>query len=200
MTTRRLLTFVAIAVAATALGWALMAGLSRVLTTTVPDELPPEGQTAAAPPAPGDPSAVPRIKATLFFGSGDGHQLVGVEHEVPLGDSVVAQARAILEAQLATAPPDGLARTIPEGTALRGVYASERGEVFIDLDGAIRAAHPGGSMNELVTVYTLVDAVTVNLPTVTDVQILIDGREVDTLAGHVDLRRPLQKNEELIAR
>jgi hypothetical protein len=26
------------------------------------------------------------------------------------------------------------------------------------------------------------------------VQILIDGREVDTLAGHVDLRRPLRKN------
>jgi hypothetical protein len=200
MTTRRLLTILAIAVAATALGWALMAGLSRVLTTTAPDELPPEGQTTAAPPAPGDPSAVPRIQATLFYGSADGHQLVGVEREVPLGDSVVAQARAILEAQLATAPPDGLSRTIPEGTSLRGVFASDRGEIFVDLDGAIRAAHPGGSMNELITVYTLVDAVTINLPTVTDVQILIDGREVDTLAGHVDLRRPLQKNEELIAR
>jgi hypothetical protein len=26
------------------------------------------------------------------------------------------------------------------------------------------------------------------------VQILIDGKEADTLAGHVDLRRPLRKN------
>jgi hypothetical protein len=26
------------------------------------------------------------------------------------------------------------------------------------------------------------------------VQILVDGREVDTLAGHVDLRNPLSKN------
>jgi hypothetical protein len=25
------------------------------------------------------------------------------------------------------------------------------------------------------------------------VQVLVDGREVDTLAGHVDLRRPLAK-------
>ncbi len=35
---------------------------------------------------------------------------------------------------------------------------------------------------------------TVNLPAITRVQILIDGKEVDTLAGHVDLRHPLQKN------
>jgi hypothetical protein len=33
-----------------------------------------------------------------------------------------------------------------------------------------------------------------NLPAVSGVQIRSDGREVDTLAGHVDLRRPLQKN------
>jgi hypothetical protein len=26
------------------------------------------------------------------------------------------------------------------------------------------------------------------------VQILLEGKEVDTLAGHVDLRHPLQKN------
>ena len=29
-------------------------------------------------------------------------------------------------------------------------------------------------------------------------QILIGGQEADTLAGHVDLRRPLRKNESLI--
>jgi hypothetical protein len=39
-----------------------------------------------------------------------------------------------------------------------------------------------------------VDALTVNLPAITRVQMLIDGKEVDTLAGHVDLRHPLQKN------
>ena len=42
--------------------------------------------------------------------------------------------------------------------------------------------------------YTIVNALTVNLPAVKRVQILVDGREVDTLAGHVDLRHPLQKN------
>ena len=41
------------------------------------------------------------------------------------------------------------------------------------------------------TVYTIVNALLTNLPDLQEVQILIDGQEVDTLAGHVDLRRPL---------
>jgi hypothetical protein len=34
----------------------------------------------------------------------------------------------------------------------------------------------------------------VNLPAITRVKILVDGKEVDTLAGHVDLRQPLARN------
>jgi hypothetical protein len=40
--------------------------------------------------------------------------------------------------------------------------------------------------------------VTVNLTTIQRVQILIDGREADTLAGHVDLRRPLVPDMSLV--
>jgi len=88
--------------------------------------------------------------------------------------------------------------TIPKGALLRGIFVSERNEVFVDLDPAIRTAHPGGTMRELMTVYTIVNAVLTNLPNLQEVQILIGGQEADTLAGHVDLRRPLRKNEGLI--
>jgi hypothetical protein len=36
--------------------------------------------------------------------------------------------------------------------------------------------------------------VTTSLPDVTAVQILIDGKEVDSLAGHIDLREPIGKS------
>jgi hypothetical protein len=49
----------------------------------------------------------------------------------------------------------------------------------------------------MLTIYTIVHALTFNLPAVTAVQLLVDGKEVDTLAGHVDLRRPLSKNLQL---
>jgi hypothetical protein len=51
---------------------------------------------------------------------------------------------------------------------------------------------------ELLTVYALVNAVVANLPTVQRVQLLVNGQEVDTLAGHVDLRRPLAGNQSLV--
>ena len=46
----------------------------------------------------------------------------------------------------------------------------------------------------MLTVYTLVNALTENLPAITAVQVLVDGKEVETLSGHIDLRRPLAKN------
>jgi len=43
-------------------------------------------------------------------------------------------------------------------------------------------------------VYALVNALTSNLPAISGVQLLIDGKEIDSLAGHLDLRRPLEQN------
>ncbi len=179
------------------LAWMLMVGLGRLLSTPTPDAMPADAAAVPPPPATTTP-AVPRIKATLFFASEDGQWLVPTEREVALAEGVVAQARSILEAQLTAEAPAPLVSTIPKGTAIRGVFVSERHEVFVDLEPSIRTAHPGGSFQEIMTVYTIVNALLTNLPTLQQVQILIGGQEVDTLAGHVDLRRPLRKNEGLI--
>jgi hypothetical protein len=152
--------------------------------------------TAAPAAAPADtPAAAPerKIKATLYYISEDGLSLVGVEREVAFGDPIVEQGRRILEAQLREAPAP-LASAIPAGTTLRGLFIGERGDAFVELSGDVTARHLGGALDELFTVYVIVNALTVNLPAIVRVQILIDGKEVDTLAGHVDLRHPLQKN------
>jgi len=195
MNRRRLLVGAAIAVVAVGLGWLLMTTLERALRNT---DAPPPAEAAAQQTRPADAPAVPRIKATLFFASADGRGLTGVEQEIPLAEGTVAQARALVEAQLAASAPPPLANTIPPGTVLRGLYVSSRNEAFVDLDATVRDKHPGGSMNELLTVFTIVNAIVTNLPDVQSVQLLINGREVDTLAGHVDLRRPLRKNDSLI--
>jgi spore germination protein GerM len=198
MNRRRVIIGVSVAALAVGLGWVIMANLARVLQSTTPppavEAEPPPQQTTPAP----EP-AVPRITATLYFASEDGRGLVPVQQEVPLAEGVVAQARALIEAQLSAKAPPPLVSAIPEGTTLRGLFVSNRNEAFVDLDATVRDKHPGGSMNELFTVYTIVNAITGNLRDVQGVQLLIDGREVDTLAGHVDLRRPLRKNESLIA-
>jgi hypothetical protein len=47
-------------------------------------------------------------------------------------------------------------------------------------------------MSERLTVHTIVEALAGNLTAIRAVQILVDGQEVDTLAGHLDLRRPMR--------
>jgi hypothetical protein len=197
LTPRQWAATAAIAAAAIAFAFVLFTALSRLLTTPAPST---SADAPAPPVAAGAPAAaaVPRIKATLYFASEDGLRLVPAEADVPLAEDVVAQARSIVEAQLAAEAPPPLASTIPKGVTLRGIFISQRNEAFVDLDPAIRSAHPGGTLQELMTVYTIVNVLLTNLPNLREVQILVGGQEVDTLAGHVDLRRPLRKNEGLI--
>ena len=193
---RRWVAIVAIAITAVLFAVALMTGLSRLLRQPAPGTA---DVAAPAAPAATPAAAVPKIKATLYFGSEDGLHLVATEREVPLAEGAVAQARSILEAQLSAEAQSPLVATIPKGTALRGIFVSDRNEVFVDLDPAVRTGHPGGSLQELMTVYTIVNAVLTNLPNLQEVQILIGGQEADTLAGHVDLRRPLRKNDSIVS-
>lgn len=134
-----------------------------------------------------------RINATLFYVTEDGSALRAVSREVPYAATPAEQAGHIVAAALQP-PPAGLLPALPPEAALRSVFVTDTGEAFVDLSAETAAAHRGGSLTELLSVYAIVNAVTVSLPDVRTVQILIDGREVETLAGHVDLRHPLPKN------
>jgi spore germination protein GerM len=183
---RRMLVVVAIAILAVGGVWWILASFSARRTST--------GQAApAAAAGPATGADARKITATLYFVSDDGTALVGVQREVPFGETVLDQAKQIVTSQLAVAPAP-LVSAIPPETTLRALYLTERGDAFVDLSANARTGHPGGALDELFTVYTIVNALTTNLPAVKRVQILIEGREVDTLAGHVDLRHPLQKN------
>lgn len=193
---RRYVPFVAVVAVALFGAWLLFVALPRWYRAA------PEGG-GSAPAAPRPAGAERKITATLFYIAEDGLALVGVQREVPFGEPIVEQARRIVEAQLESAPAP-LASAMPAGTTLRGVYLTEPGcdaaapgcqrEAFVDLSPEARARHTGGALQELFTIYAVVNALTVNLPAISRVQILVDGREMDTLAGHVDLRRPLEKN------
>ena len=151
--------------------------------------------TTAAPAAPAPVPAPPgrKIKARLFYVSEDGVGLTSVERDVAYGESADEQAREIVAAQIAPVV-EPLVSAIPPQTKLRAVFLTEGGEAYVDLSVEVKSTHPGGTVNELLTVYTLVNALTANLPAVTAVQLLVEGKEVDTLSGHVDLRRPVVKN------
>jgi spore germination protein GerM len=159
--------------------------------TTAPAQEPAASVTAAS-------SNARKIRARLLYVAEDGVRLSAVEQEVVYGEGTVEQAKRIIEAQVAQPKPP-LVSAIPAGTTLKTVFVTGKGEAFVDLSGELRSNQQGGTTNEILTTYSLVHALTLNLPAITSVQILIDGKEVDTLAGHLDLRRPLEQDERWIA-
>ena len=179
---RLLVLFVALAVVFIALALTVV---PRFFRTT------PVGGTPVTTTVPATPER--KITATFFYVAEDGVSLVSAQREVAFGEPVSEQARHIVEAQIAP-PPAPHVSAIPGGTRLRAVYVSEHGDAFVDVTGDATRNHTGGALDELFAVYAIVNALTVNLPAINRVQILVDGKEVDTLAGHVDLRQPLAKN------
>jgi spore germination protein GerM len=139
------------------------------------------------------PADARKIRARLFYVDPDGEHLIAVEEEVPYGEGTTEQAKRIVEAALA-APPAPYLSAIPAGTKLKALFLTSKGEAYVDLSPEVQKNHPGGTTNETLTVYALVDTLTSSLPAISGVQLLIDGKEIDTLAGHLDLRRPLEQN------
>ncbi len=176
-----------------ALAVLLAIAIAWVLLVVLPRWYGPRTPAAVAESVPAQAEAARKITATLFYISEDGLRLVSAKREVPYGASTGEQARRIMEEVLKPAPAP-FASAVPDGTRLRAVFVTGRGEAYVDVSGEIAQKHTGGSLDELFTVYAVVNALTVNLPAITAVQVLVDGKEVDTLAGHVDLRRPLGQN------
>jgi spore germination protein GerM len=169
--------------------------LTAIVTIAVRQRTARQPSQAVAPPAVQTPGR--KIKARLYYVSMDGTKLTGVDREVAYADGASAQAQAIVSAQLESVA-EPLVSAIPHGTTLRALYLNEKGEAYVDLSREASSAHTGGTRDELLTIYAIVNALTSNLPAVTSVQLLVDGKEVDTLAGHIDLRKPLEKNLELV--
>ena len=86
--------------------------------------------------------------------------------------------------------------TLPNGTILR--HVSIRGSTaFIDLSEEA-ASGVSGSSGEILAVYSIVNTVTLNFQDIKDVQILIEGKKAETLAGHIDISQPIPADKKLI--
>lgn len=87
-------------------------------------------------------------------------------------------------------------KTIPEGVELLGLTVEE-GLARVDFNQTLVDNHWGGSTGERMTVYSIVNTLA-QFEKIDRILILIDGKEVETLVGHMDLSTPLTMNENII--
>jgi spore germination protein GerM len=91
--------------------------------------------------------------------------------------------RALLTLYLDKFSPHPLGR----GSEIRDVYLVDPGLAVIDLNAAFADNHRSGVLVEELSVVSLVQTLSANIPGITRVKILVEGNERETLAGHADL-------------
>jgi hypothetical protein len=134
----------------------------------------------------------PPMTVKVFFPAAAGDTLLLAEDQTIFKSSNVGnRARQILQG-LQTGPQSNtMLPPLPKDTKVQDIFISEQGTAFIDFSDNLATAHPGGVLNELATIYSVVDSLTYNLPEIKQVKILIGGVEKETLAGHCLLLLPL---------
>jgi spore germination protein GerM len=133
----------------------------------------------------------------LYFSDPANQFLMAEERVLKSPEQPEFLARRIVDA-LIKGPQQGLSRTIPAETAVRAVYLTPQGICYLDLTSAVAENHPGGIKSELLSIYSIVNSLVLNVTEIEAVKILINGDESVTLAGHIDLQIPIKANMLLI--
>jgi len=148
-------------------------------------------RTPRAPVEPEAQAPAPRAlegsrAVTLFFASVDEPSIYSETREVGVGRRFDEQVRQVMEALIAGPGQEKGVSAIPAGTQLLSLsFDPDAGTLYLDFSAELVAAHPGGSAAEYCTVAVIVRTIGENFPEVRAVQILVDGSQVDTIAGHI---------------
>ena len=133
----------------------------------------------------------------LFFADSSGRRLALERREIT-GTGRDGLLQAVIEELVKGPSGENRMRTMPETAQIREVFSRDD-LVWVDLGASIVGEHPGGAWTEVLTVYSIVNTVTENFSEVKLVQLIVEGRERETLAGHVDISVPLAGRVQLLA-
>ena len=91
--------------------------------------------------------------------------------------------RSVLAQYLQTPSPHPLSR----GADIKDVYFINDDTMIVDTTAQFADGHPSGILLEELTLASLIETLSVNVPGISKIKFLVDGKERETLAGHADL-------------
>ncbi len=133
------------------------------------------------------PIAGPTERVVLIVAHDEDGTLRGESSQIPMPSGRQQRAEELLQALLSEYLDKSSPHVLGAGSEIRSVYLVDPGVAVIDVNSAFADTHRSGVLVEELTVTSLIQTVTVNIPGILRVKILVDGKERDTLAGHADL-------------
>jgi len=128
-------------------------------------------------------------EVTLYFAEPQGRYLTRETINISGCEDDRDCVRALLE-QLIAGPRGDNVRVLPEATRIEGVEL-ENDLVRINFSRHLVDHHPGGSMTELLSIYSLINSLSESFPYLRQMQILVEGEVRQTLKGHVRVDHPV---------
>ena len=164
---------------------------------------------SADTPAADKPAATDKKDAGAKNGSAKPAEKIGIKVYYPddNGMKLVAETRTVettqdgkykaaMESLLSGTKAKGVVTIIPKKTKLKSVAVKD-GIATVDFSEDLVKNFAGGSTGEEMLVGSIVNTLT-EFPEVKSVQILLEGKKIDSLAGHLDTSKPLKRMTELL--
>ena len=126
-------------------------------------------------------------RVTLFVAYDDIEVLRSQSAQIPMPSVRQQRAEEVLRALIALYLDKSSPHPIPPGSDIRSVYLVDPGLAVIDVNAAFADGHRSGVLAEELTVTSLIQTLSENIPGILKVKILVEGKQRDTLAGHADL-------------
>ncbi len=87
---------------------------------------------------------------------------------------------------------DAIRKTVrPYGVRLLDLYFDKEGTIYADFGGEIKKNFKGDAFDELRIVSGLYKSIKNTLPGFSYLKILVDGKETETIGGHINISRPI---------
>lgn len=133
-----------------------------------------------------------KIKTKVYFPDDAGINLVAVNRTIEVVEDADKYLAAI-QVLMNYPKEKDLTGIFPKNAKLKGVTFKD-GTVFVDFDPNITKSFAGGSTGEELLVGSVVRTLT-EFKEVKQVRFLVDGEEIETLSGHMDLSEPIKKSD-----
>ena len=135
------------------------------------------------------------MKIRVYYPDESGLRLVGVNREIKINDTK-DKYKAAVDAVMTPPNEKNLTSVIKNNSSLISVDVKE-GTATVNFDKKIKNGFVGGSTGEEFLIGSVVNTLT-EFKEVKNVKFLIDGKEVETLSGHMDLTKPIERMNNLM--
>lgn len=144
-----------------------------------------------------------KVPIHLYFSGGDNNKLFLEVRHIPISEakkSVNHLASIIIKELIKGPERNGKLRpTIPENTKLNSAVVISKGVATVDLSKEFVDKHPGGKIEEQLTIYSIVNSLT-ELKEIQKVRFNVEGKENKEFKGYYRFENTFSRDNLLISR